>query len=88
MSLNSEKEEFFKNSNLLITNKQVFELTEETISKFAAGKNKELKLEKDQYINDFLCFLEDLLNETYAFLKNNHNLMNIILSKNHNMNIS
>lgn len=43
LSLNSEKEDFFKNSNLLITNKQAFELTEETISQFVSGKKKELK---------------------------------------------
>lgn len=53
LSLNSEKEEFFKNSNLLITNKQAFELTEETISKFVSGKNKALK-------NQIVALIKDL----------------------------
>lgn len=43
LSFNSEKEKFFKNSNLLVANKQAFELTMETTNKFISGKNKELK---------------------------------------------
>ena len=43
LSLNNEKESFFKNSNLLITNKQAFELTRSTMNKFISGKNKGLK---------------------------------------------
>lgn len=53
LTLNSEKEKFFKNSNLLITNKQAFELTEETISKFVSGKNKALK-------NEIVLLIKDL----------------------------
>lgn len=41
----SDKEEFIKNSNLLITNKQAFELTKENADKFISGKNKLLKTE-------------------------------------------
>lgn len=48
---------------------------------FLIKKIKQLKLEKDQYINDFLCFLEDLSNETYGFQQNNHNLMNTLLKE-------
>ena len=43
LTLSFDKEEFIKNSNLLITNKQAFELTSDTVSKFVSGKNKELK---------------------------------------------
>lgn len=43
LRLNSKREGFSKNSNLLITNKQAFELTLETANQFISGRNKVLK---------------------------------------------
>ena len=45
LNLNFDKDDFIKNSNLLITNKQSFELTEKSIDSFVSGKNKPLKNE-------------------------------------------